>query len=434
MLFLRWTKVGIFLIVAIATTVLLRYNTNMLNPDNKLTLVKNSETGNLSGNDPEMPSLKKDSSKKNDYVKLHYDALLIDTHNDFMWKVFDKGAVFGQLNNFTQSDLPRFRSGGLDAQVFAIWIPMNKVKRSYNFVTSQIERLKNIERNNFEDLEFAGTYDDIIRITNQGKVCGLIGVEGGTAVEKDLNNIDELYQLGVRYIGLTWNNSNLISTSAKDEIERGKQGGLTDYGIQVVRRMNQVGMLIDVSHLSEEGFWGVIENTSDPIIASHSNCYAINPHLRNLTDEQIKAIAKNEGYIGINFHDEFLSADAVKSRTQSIYDRFPEELEEIHSKYANDQVKLNEERDKLLYDKKIFGGTTIDKIIDHIDHIKNLVGIDYVGIGSDFDGGITPPADMYDVTCYPLLTKRLLEKGYKEDEIKKILGLNFLRVFQKVCS
>lgn len=380
------------------------------------------------------PASVKDSLKHINYIKLHYDAILIDTHNDFIWKVYDKGAVFNQRNGFTQSDLPRYKAGGVDVQVFAVWIPMKEVKRSYRFSVSQIDRLKNFESENFSEFEFANNYDDIIRITNEKKVCGLIGIEGGTAIEKDLDNVNRYFEKGVRYIGLTWNNSNFISTSAKESVEKGNADGLSDFGVQVVKRMNDVGMMIDVSHLSEEGFWDVMENTTNPIIASHSNCYSINPHFRNLTDEQIKAVAKNGGYIGINFQDEFLDKDAKKNRTLNAYQKYPDEINELNEKYRDDLIKFNEERDKFFSDKNINGGTSIEKVLEHIDHIKNLVGADYIGIGSDFDGGITPPNELYDASCYPLLTKRLVEKGYTEEEIKKILGGNFLRVFKQVCG
>lgn len=334
----------------------------------------------------------KDSSENKNYLQIHYDAILVDTHNDFVWKAFDKGADLGKRNPNTQSDIPRFKEGGLDVQVFAVWIPMSQVKNSFSFVTSQIDRLKNFETENPSDLEFAKTYDDIIRITNEKKICGLIGIEGGTAIGNNLDNINTFFEMGVRYIGLAWNNSNLISSSARDAVERGKAGGLTEFGLKVIKRMNETGMLVDVSHLSEAGFWDVIENTTSPIIASHSDCYSLNPHYRNLTDEQIKAVAKNGGYIGINFYDKFLDKDGEKN------------------------------------------GATLEKVMEHIDYIKTLVGADYIGIGSDFDGGITPPPELYDASTYPLITKKLVERGYTEEEIKKILGGNFLRVFKKVCG
>lgn len=375
-----------------------------------------------------------DSSAKKDYLKIHFDALLVDTHNDFIWKVFDKGAVFGQKNDFTQSDLPRFKAGGVDVQIFAVWIPMNQVKKSYRFTVSQINKLKSFETDYFHEFEFAKSYDDIARITSEKKLCGLIGIEGGTAIEKNLDNINAFFDLGVRYIGLTWNNSNFISTSAKEETENGKPGGLSGFGIEVIKRMNEVGMLIDVSHLSEAGFRDVMENSSSPVIASHSNCYAIAPHFRNLKDDQIKAIAKSGGYIGINFYDAFLDKDADKNRTMNAYEKYPDELNALNEKYGDDLIKFNEERNKFLQEKNIAAGTTIDKVIEHIDYIKNLVGVDYIGIGSDFDGGITPPNELYDASCYPELTKKLVERGYTEEEIKKILGGNFLRVFKQVCG
>lgn len=379
-------------------------------------------------------SAKKDSSDQTNYIHLHYNAVMVDTHNDFIWKVYDKGAVFSRTNSFTQSDLPRFKTGGVDVQVFAIWIPLSEVKRSYSFTTSRIKDLKEIQSQNFSDFEFANNYYDIIRITNEKKLCGLIGIEGGTAIEKNLDNINTLYDMGVRCIGLTWNNSNLISTSARDKTERGRQGGLSDFGIQVIKRMNETGMLVDVSHLSDAGFWDVIENTTSPIIASHSNCYAINPHYRNLTDDQIKAIALNGGYIGINFYDKFLDSNADRDRIPNAYQKYPDELNALTEKYSDDLVKFNEERSKFFEDHNITGGISIEKVIEHIDYIKNLVGIEYVGIGSDFDGGITPPNELYDASTYPLITKRLLEKGYSAEEIRKVLGGNFLRVFKRVCG
>ncbi len=377
---------------------------------------------------------KKDSISNKNYLDIHYDAILVDTHNDFIWKVFDKGVSLGIRNPNSQSDIPRFIEGGVDVQVFAIWIPMNMVRSSYSFVLGQISSLKSMESENSSDFEFAKNYADIIRITDAKKICGLMGIEGGTAIGNDLDNINTFFDLGVRYIGLTWNNSNLISSSARDAVEKGKAGGLTDYGIQVIKRMNDTGMLIDVSHLSENGFWDVIDNTTSPIIASHSNSYSINPHFRNLTDEQILAIADNGGFIGVNFHDKFLDRNADRNRTLNAYQKYAAELDELNVKYGDDLIKYNKEREKFLAENNISGGTTIDKVIEHIDYIKNLAGIDHVGLGSDFDGGITPPNELYDASTYPLITKKLFEKGYSEEEIKKALGGNFLRVFKKVCG
>jgi membrane dipeptidase len=375
--------------------------------------------------------MKTDSAR--DYIKLHYESIVVDSHNDFIWQVYDKGADF-KGSSFTQSDLPRFKSGGVDVQFFAVWIPMKEVKNSFSFVKGQINRLNKIEEVNSNDLEFATTYDGIMSVLGKNKMCGLIGVEGGTAIENNLDNINKLYEMGVRYIGLTWNNSNVIASSAKDETEKGKKGGLTDFGKKVIQRMNELGMMIDVAHLGENSFWDVAELSTQPIFSSHSNAYSINPHFRNLTDEQIKAVAKSGGVIQVNFYDEFLDKDARRNRTKNAYQRYKKELDALNDKYGDELEKYNEERDKFLKEKNLSGGTTIDKVIEHIDYIKNLVGADYVGLGSDFDGGISPPAELYDASCYPMITQKLVEKGYTNEEIKKILGLNMLRVFKQICG
>lgn len=386
---------SIFILIAVAfvTVIVFFYNTDLIlkeEPTTEHSLKLNylySINKSDSIKDMDIFQLKKkfDNLEEN-YLELHYDAILVDTHNDFIWQVYKSGVDFGKDNRSTQSDLPKFIEGGVDVQVFAIWIPTNKVRQSYSFTKGQIDRLRSIEEENNEQFEIADSFEDMKKILEAKKVCGLMSIEGGTAIGSDLDNINEFFNLGVRYIGLTWNNSNNIGTSARDEQKKGIEGGLTEFGVEVVKRMDEVGMLIDVSHLSEGAFWDVIKTTKNPIIASHSNCYAIHPHYRNLTDEQIKAIADGGGVIDVNFHNGFL------------------------------------------------GGSTVDKIVEHIDHIKELVGVDYIGIGSDFDGGINPPVDLYDATQYPEITRELVERGYTEEEIRKILGLNFIRVFKQVCG
>lgn len=382
-----------------------------------------------------IPAMSKDTTTNTsrDYLKLHYDAIVVDSHNDFIWQVYDKGADF-KGSSFTHSDLPRFRSGGLDVQFFAVWIPMKEVKNSFSFVKGQINRLNQIAEENPNDIEFAGSYDEVMSTLGKNKICGLIGVEGGTAIGNDIDNVNKLYDMGVRYIGITWNNSNVIASSAKDEVEKGKKGGLTDFGKQVIQRMNELGMMIDIAHLGENSFWDVINLSSQPIFSSHSNAYSINPHFRNITDEQIKAIAKSGGVVQVNFYDEFLDKDAKRNRTKNAYQLYKKELDALNDKYGDDLEKYNIERDKFLREKNLTGGTTIDKVIEHIDYIKNLVGADYVGLGSDFDGGISPPAELYDASCYPMITKKLVELGYTDEEIKKVLGLNMLRVFKQICK
>ena len=257
-----------------------------------------------------------------------------------------------------------------------------------------------------------------------------MGSEGGNMIEGSMENLITLHNRGVRYLGLTWNTSNAIGVSARDETDRGKKGGLTEFGFEVVKTMDSLGMLIDISHLGETAFRDVISTSKNPIIASHSAVYSLCPHYRNLRDEQIKAIAKSNGYIGINFYCKFLDPSANENKVRAIHNKYKSDLNKIET---DDLVEFNKTRYDYLTENKITGGTPVDILIDHIDYIVKLVGVDYVGLGSDFDGGVYSPNEIYDATCYPIITKKLVERGYKEEEIRKILGLNFLRVFKQVC-
>jgi membrane dipeptidase len=216
-----------------------------------------------------------------------------------------------------------------------------------------------------------------------------MGAEGGNMVEGSMENLVTLFDRGVRYLGLTWNTSNAIGVSAKDESVRGKTGGLTEFGKDVIKKMNELGMMIDVSHLGETAFWDVANISSQPIIASHSCVYNICPHYRNLNDEQIKAIAKSGGIICINFYYKFL--DPGGSSSQTIQNRYKRNLKDIEESCGTDYVMFNEQRYEYLINNPAKGGTSIDILIDHIDYIVKLVGVDYVGLGSDFDGGINTP-------------------------------------------
>jgi membrane dipeptidase len=397
----------------------------------------------------ETAPIAKDSSKQNDVLnpankfpdlvndcyKLHYDAIVVDAHNDYIYQVYKRGADFNKRSSNTQTGLDRLIDGGVKLQVFAIWTDSENMNKAYSFSKNQIERFKKIEAQNTDRFKFAGTFDEVISNVGNGKLCGMMGIEGGNPIENNLDRINEFYDMGVRYIGLTWNNSNKIGTSAKDESSRNIKGGLTEYGFEVIKRMDEVGMIIDVSHSGEQTFWDVIKTSKNPIIASHSCCYSLSPHYRNLTDEQIKAIAEKGGVIMVNFYDHFIDAvNADNIRTPNVYTRYSKELKEIYTKYSDDMIKFNQEREKFLSSIDLSSGTSVDKFIDHIDYIYKLVGADYIGLGSDYDGGIDPPNELYDGTCYPIITRKLVERGYTEIEIRKILGLNFLRVFKQVCG
>jgi membrane dipeptidase len=369
-----------------------------------------------------------------DAFALHYDAIVIDTHNDVLMPVMMEGADLTKENASTQSDLVKWRKGGLDVQVFSIYVPERYKTGHYKYVNKLIDHLEEVAKDYPDMLYLTNNYEDLMTGLNDKHFCGLMGAEGGAMIEGSIEKLEHLYDRGVRYLGLTWNTSNEIGVSARDETERGKKGGLTEFGKEVVKKMNELGMLVDVSHLGETAFWDVVATSNAPIIASHSDVYNICPHYRNLTDDQIKAIAKSGGYIGVNFYCNFLNPNSNISQVKAIHNKYKSALRKIEDKYGDDLIGYNEERYTYFEDNKTNSGTPIDMLIDHIDYIVKLVGIDYVGLGSDFDGGVDTPNELYDATCYPVITKKLVERGYSEQDIRKILGLNFLRVFKTVCS
>jgi membrane dipeptidase len=421
-----------FLILLISLTFLVNCKSNKVEGVQDMNRV---DSGSAKDTSNKIKTESKDSLKDlSDVFKLHYDATVIDTHNDFLYQTFKRGADLGKRENGIQSGLPRFKDGGVDMQVFAVWIPGSEEKRAFAFAIEQTERLKHFEKEYSDIFEIAYFYEDAVSVLSKKKFCGMMGIEDGAAVLNDIENVDKLYNAGIRYIGLTWNKSNRIGTSARDESEGRKSTGLTEFGKQVVKRMDEIGMLVDVSHSGENTFWDVVKNTKGPFIASHSNCYALNPHFRNLKDDQIKAIAERGGVIMINFLDDFINEGGKNTRVASYYSRYKSEIDKMYAESDGDMVVFNMKRYQFMKDNPIKGGTSLDDMIDHIDHIKALVGVDYIGLGSDFDGGIIPPNELYDATCYPLISARLYERGYTGEEIRKILGQNFLRVLKQVCS
>lgn len=372
------------------------------------------------------------SDLNKDAFKLHYDAIVIDTHNDILMPIFLQGADINRNNANTQSDFVKWKKGGLDVQVFSIYVPDRYKSNHFSYVMKLIDEMDSYASVYSETFALCKNSAELEAGLNAGKMCGLMGGEGGQMIEGSMENLETLYGRGVRYLGLTWNTSNAIGTSARDENERGKPGGLTDFGKDVVKRMNELGMLVDVSHLGETAFWDVVATTNSPIIASHSNVYSLAPHYRNLTDDQIKAIAKSGGYIGMNFYNKFLDPGANVSQIKNIQSKYKQGSKEFED--DSDLPSFNDKRYAFITDNRSEGGTSVDVLIDHIDYIVKLVGVDYVGLGSDFDGSITTVNELYDATCYPIITKKLVERGYSEQDIRKILGLNFIRVFKQVCK
>ncbi|WP_090662299.1 dipeptidase [Parafilimonas terrae] len=365
------------------------------------------------------------------YKKLHFESILCDTHNDVISTCLEKGYSFDQnLTGKTHSDLNRMFKAGVDVQVFSIWCDGTQVN-PYAFANREIDTLYAWVKRNPGKMMLVTNSTELMQAVKQHKLAAMIGVEGGHMIENSLSNLDNLYARGTRYLTLTWNNNNEWATSAKfetDSAQSQRKMGLTDFGKQIVQHMNKIGMMVDVSHVGEKTFWDVINTTTKPVIASHSDAYSICPVPRNLKDDQIKAIAKNGGVIQLNFYSGFLDSG---------FDRKEKAFEARHA--AEKEALVKEGKNEFFAWNALFlkyadevreMRAPFHLILDHLDHIVKLVGVDYVGMGSDFDGISFPPQDMDDVTAYPLITKALLERGYSKTDIEKILGGNFIRVLK----
>jgi len=364
------------------------------------------------------------------YQKIHAKAIVVDTHNDILMKAADIGVVFDRdLTGKTHSDLARWKKGGLDVQLFSVYCD-GGLKNSYAFANREMDSLDAVVARNPDKIVKVANYAELLKVVQQHKIAALFGVEGGHMIEDDLNKLNALYKRGARYLTLTHNTAPSWATSAADETSKTElpHKGLTDSGKQVVKRMNELGMMIDVSHAGEQTFWDVIELSAKPIIASHSCVYNLTPHRRNLKDDQIKAIAKNGGVIQLNFNPGFIDSSFGK-RELLFFQKHKAELDSLLKSglddfYAEDYLehKYFEEIDSVR--------PPVSMLIQHIDYIVKLVGVDYVGLGSDYDGINVTPKQLDDVTAYPLITKALVEKGYSKKEINKILGGNLLRVLK----
>ena len=264
----------------------------------------------------------------------------------------------------------------------------------------------------------------------------MIGVEGGHAIENDLSKLNTLFERGMRYLGITWNNSTDWATSAKDETERGDSlafKGLTDFGKEVIRRCNDLGVMVDVSHSGEKTFWDIIDVTEKPIIASHSSVYEICPHFRNLKDEQLLAIKENGGVVFVNFYPTYLDS-TFEEKAKIIRDSFQLQLDSLASVFNPDGNEYWYAENQLLNPSLQIISPPMDIIIDHISYIVNLIGVDHVGLGADWDGVGILPIGMENVTKLPSLTNQLLQNGYSKKDVQKILGGNFKRVFKEVSK
>ena len=374
---------------------------------------------------------------ESDAVAIHRRAVIVDMHADTVQRIVDETVDINQRSSEGHLDAVRAREGGLDAQFFSIWVEPElfgsggpeAVKRA----DIQIEAVKNLAAKHPETWELATTAGDIRRAASSGTIAALMGLEGGYAIDEKIENVKRYYDMGVRYMSPAWSVSTSWAGSSGDEI--GKTRGLNDFGKQVVREMNRLGMMVDVSHVSDKTFWDIVNTSTKPVVATHSACRAITNVPRNLTDEMIVALAKTGGVVNVIFYPEHIEPGwsekkkKVDAEIASLVQRASDEEkgDAAHKKLARDRVRAEE------YLKRL-PPVSVSRIVDHIDHIVKLIGVDHVGIGSDFDGVQAVPADLKSVADLPNLTKELLKRGYSESDIDKILGGNMLRVMEETMK
>lgn len=362
--------------------------------------------------------------------KLHRDAILVDTHNDFISKSVENGFVFDQDNSSkTHSDLVRMKIGGVDVQIFSIF---GDESIGFAHANREIDTLYALIARNPDKMSLVKTPADLDQAVKEKKLGAMIGVEGGHMIENDLSKLEALYERGARYMTLTWNNSTPWASSAADE-NSGKipqeKKGLNEFGIEVIRKMNQLGMMVDLSHVGEQTFVDAMSVTTKPVIASHSSVHKIAPVPRNLKDYQIAAIGQNKGVICVNFYSGFLDSN-FNSRNKELLQKHKAEIDSL--KKTGMSMFAIEDHLFQTHKKDVEGlRPPLSLLIDHIDYIVKKIGVDHVGLGSDFDGITSAPAGLDGVTDFPKITKALKKRGYSKTDIKKILGENLIRVFRE---
>jgi len=372
-------------------------------------------------------------TKAQSYQRLHQKAIVIDTHNDFLSTGIEKNKSFDmQLKGVTHSDLNRTKTGGIDIQVFSIFCDENYGNgTAYAFANREIDSLYAVVERNPTKMMLVKTPAELSSAVQAGKLGAMMGVEGGHMIEDKIEYLEALYNRGARYMTLTWNNSTSWASSAADERAKrnlGRPYGLTTFGKEIVKKMNALGMIVDISHVGEQTFYDAIATSTKPVIASHSCTYALCPVPRNMTDDQIKALGKNGGVIHLNFYSGFVDS-TFKQKNDAFLKKHEAEKNELLKNNPSDfyaNLVLHEK-----YKDEIDGvRPSLSLLIDHLDHIVKLIGVDHVGLGSDFDGINSSPRELNDVTDMPLITQELLKRGYSKKDIHKILGGNFIRVFK----
>ena len=371
-------------------------------------------------------------------MRVYRDAIVVDTHNDMPTKVADERYdpdvrnPIGFGPGFGSTDYPRLLQSGITGQFMSAFVdaPYALMKPDSSFARAMLltNQVKAFVRRHPDRLFFATSGADLRRAKREGRIAVFVGVEGGHAIQGSITRLRRLHAAGVRYMTLTWNNGNLWAGAAAGA-NNSRTGGLTAYGKQIVREMNRLGVLVDISHVSDSTFWDAVRASTKPVIASHSSSRAIGLHRRNLTDDMLRAVGANGGVVNVNFFNQFI--DTVYAQRYAAIERRLRESDRglRDSGMANDQIRTRvaELRQRLL---DSLPNTPLSVLIDHIDHIAKVAGVDHVGIGSDFDGVTALPTGMEDVTMLPRIAQALMDRGYSDADVAKVLGGNMLRVLE----
>ena len=372
-------------------------------------------------------------SQSQSVQKLHKKAIVVDSHNDIITACIEKNVRMDQdLRGKTHSDLQRMKEGGLDVQIFSVWCDGEK-PAPFQFANREMDLLDEVIKNNPDKIALTRTTAEMEQAVKEKKIAALFGVEGGHMIENSLEKLDQIYSRGARYMTLTWNNSTDWATSAWDETYKKDSlakahKGLSDFGKEVVKRMNRLGMMVDLSHVGEQTFWDAIATTRSPVIVSHSNAWSICPVPRNLKDDQILAVGKNGGVIALNFYSGFV--DSTYKKKEALFQKaHRKEIDSLIASGVQTEYALTLITEKYAAEANE-ARPSLEQLLAHLDHIVRLIGPDYVGIGSDFDGISSSPKGLDDVTSYPLLTDALLKRGFTKKQITNILGGNIIRVWK----
>jgi membrane dipeptidase len=362
-------------------------------------------------------------------LRLHREALLIDGHNDLPWQLREKADLSFDKIDLTRpqkqlhTDIPRLRQGGVGAQFWSAYVPVETRKKgtAVRDTLEQIDVILRMVQTYPDTFEMAYSADDIVRIHRGGKIASLVGVEGGHSIDNSLGVLRMLHKLGVRYMTLTHSENTDWADSATDEP---KHHGLTPFGEQVVREMNRLGMLVDLSHVSADTMRHALRVTRAPVIFSHSSAFALAEHPRNVPDDVLRLVAKNGGVVMVNFYPGFVLPEGARISLE-----FGQVSRRLRAQYTDDK-ELQTALRQWHREHPVPRGS-VRNVVDHIEHIIKTAGIDHVGLGSDFDGITAVPHQLDDVSCYPYITQELLNRGYSREDILKVLGGNVLRVFRQ---